>query len=179
MRRTARGAWKAAQGGGTLLLALVLACNLYLIAMERIAGREAPTLFGWSMAVVVSGSMEPALRVDDLILNHAQRSYGPGDIITFHSGSSLTTHRIAAVTPEGYVIRGDANNAADPDPVAEEAVVGRVVGRVPQVGRALRLLKTPLGMTLLVFAGFLMLRPPFFREKRGEPAGREEPNEKE
>ena len=95
---------KIIQWAVTLLLAFLLACNLYLLAMEHFAGVTCPTVFGYSTAVILSGSMEPALSVDDLILNHAQDHYEEGDIITFRTDNSLTTHRIVAVTAEGSVI---------------------------------------------------------------------------
>lgn len=153
----------------TVALALLLAANLYLIFMQRVAGVPHPTIGGFSVAVVASGSMEPALSVDDMILNRAQKQYQVGDIITFAKGASLTTHRIVAITEEGYRTRGDANNAADPDPVAPRQVVGRVVGKLPGVGRLQTALKTPLGMTLLLFAGVILLELPFFfRGQRNE-----------
>lgn len=145
-----------------LSLAWLLGCNLYLIMMHHVMGAENPTIFGYSTAVVASGSMEPALSVDDLIINHAQNHYAKGDIITFQNGNSLTTHRIVAITEEGYVTKGDANNAADLDVVSEDAVVGRVVMMIPYLGNILFILKTPLGMTLLIFAGLLIIELPFF-----------------
>lgn len=151
----------------TIVLALLLAANLYLIFMQRVAGVPHPTIGGYSVAVVASGSMEPALSVDDLILNHARDQYAEGDIITFSSGNSLTTHRIVAITRQGYVTQGDANNTHDPDTVPPQAVVGCVVARIPFLGKGIVFLKTPLGMTLLVLTGFLMIGLLLYGEERG------------
>lgn len=145
----------------TALLALLLACNVYLIFARQVLGIAHPTVFGYSAAVVVSGSMEPALSVDDMVLNHAQDHYQVGDIITFAKGDSLTTHRVVTVSGTDYLTRGDANNAPDPDSVPQQNVVGRVIAVIPGVGRLFFALKTPLGLTLLVFVGFLLLELPF------------------
>lgn len=177
MRRVLSAAGTVLQAAATVLLALLLAGNLYLIGMERLAGVENPTIFGYSVAVVASGSMEPALSVDDLIVNHRQADYAVGDIITFRSGSSLTTHRVTAVTEAGYLTQGDANNAADLDTASPDAVVGRVVGKIPHVGRALAFLKTPFGMMVLVFAGFLIVELPFLFQRRRDHANEEGSNE--
>lgn len=158
----------------TLSLALLLVCNLYLILMERVMGVQHPTVWGYSAAVVASGSMQPALLVEDLIVNHAQDSYCEGDIITFRDGGSLTTHRIVEVTDEGYVTQGDANNTADPDLVPPDAVIGRVVGRIPGIGRAISLLRTPFGMLFLIFAGLLLIGLPFFFQRQREQTDGEE-----
>lgn len=143
-------------------LVLVIGCSVYLIAAERIGGVENPTVFGYSTAVVMSGSMEPALSVGDLIFNHAQDGYAVGDVITFDGGANLTTHRIVEAADGGYVTRGDANNAADPDVVPPEAVVGKVVATISHVGDAVLFLRSPIGLSILLFAGFLILWLPSF-----------------
>lgn len=172
MRRVLSAVGAVLQAAVTVLLALLLAGNLYLIGMERLAGAEPPAIFGYSVAVVASGSMEPALSVDDLIVSHRQADYAVGDIITFRSGGSLTTHRVTAVTEAGYGTRGDANNADDPAVTPPEAVVGRVVAVVPGLGRFLAALKTPLGLTSLVLLGCIILGLPALL--RREQAGGEE-----
>ena len=173
MLSVCRWVGRVLQVGCTALLALLLACNLYLIAMEHIFGVESPTIFGYSSAIVVSGSMEPALSVDDWIVNHAQESYLEGDIITFHSGESLTTHRIVAVDAAGFVTQGDANNAADVGTVAPEQVVGKVVWRIPSVGGVIEYFKTPFGMMAFLFAGVLLIELSFLLQRRNEMDGDE------
>lgn len=162
MKKVLRYVGKSVQILITVLLAALLVCNLYLVVLNRVMGVEHPTIFGYSTVVVSSGSMEPALSVDDFIINHTQDHYEEGDIITFQTGNSLTTHRIVEVSEEGYVTQGDANNAVDLDVVPPSAVVGRVVVSVPLIGHLLAFLKTPLGMMLLVFLGFLLIELPFF-----------------
>lgn len=174
MQKILRCTGKTAQVLLTVLLAFLLVCNLYLIIMERIMGVEHPAIFGYSTAVVASGSMEPALSVDDLILNHTEDSYEEGDIITFQNGDSLTTHRIVEVTDEGYVTQGDANNTTDLDVVPFKAVIGRVVWAIPYVGSVLAFLKTPLGMVILIFTGLCIIELPFFLQRRREQTDGEE-----
>lgn len=157
----------AVQWAVTLLLALLLGCNLYLLGCKHLGGEEDPSIFGYTVAVIASGSMEPALQVDDLIFSHAQPVYQTGDIITFRTENSLTTHRIAAVTGAGcYITKGDANNAADPDPVPPEAVLGRVVWRIPYIGRGIVLLRTPLGMLGMLLAAFALIEFPLLLQKQ-------------
>ena len=175
MTKILRCAGRIARLAITLLLAALLVCNLYLIIMERVVGKEHPTLLGYSVAVVASGSMEPALSVGDLIVNHVQDAYRENDIITFQSGNSLTTHRIVAVTDAGYTTRGDANNAVDPQIVPPESVVGQVVARVAHVGNAIAFFKTPLGLAALIFSGLLMIELPFVLQRSKGQAGGEEP----
>ena len=54
-------------------------------------------------------------------------------------------------------------------PWPPQEVVGRVVGSLPGIGGLLAVLKTPLGMTLLLFVGLILLELPFFfRGQRNE-----------
>lgn len=88
----------------TTLLAVLLLGNLYLLAAEKLFGISNPTFFGFTTAIVNSGSMEPALKVDDLILIHAQDGYEQGDVITYQSDGGLVTHRIVEIRTEGFVL---------------------------------------------------------------------------
>lgn len=150
----------------TVLLALLLICNLYTIAARFLWDDPNPTVFGYSTAVVISGSMSGTIEVNDMVVIHAEDSYAPGDVITFRSGESLVTHRLLEQTVEGYITKGDANNAPDLDPVSAENVEGKVVLVIPGVGRIMELLRTPLGMMLLVVVGFFLYQIPVWLDRR-------------
>ena len=45
----------------TVILALLLAANVYVIAARAVTGEAQPTVLGFSAAVVVTGSMSPAI----------------------------------------------------------------------------------------------------------------------
>ena len=129
--RVIRLAWRVLGWAISALLAVLLLCNLYTIAMRYFAGAVQPSVFGWSWAVVISGSMAPEIEVNDMVIVHEQDSYAPGDIITYESGSSVVTHRIIARTADGYITKGDSNNTEDMYPVPESAVIGAVAYVVP------------------------------------------------
>ena len=155
----------------TVLLALLLIANLYTIAVRSITGKPQPAVFGWSWAVVISGSMEPEISVNDLIVVREQDSYHVGDIITYESGSSVVTHRIVAETEQGFTTKGDSNNTEDPKSVPHGAVVGRVVYVIPGIGLLIEYLRTPLGMTCMVLIGFLLIEIPYLRDRRKNEKG--------
>lgn len=145
------------------VLSFILACNLYFIIGKAVTG-EHPTLLGWSSAVVVSGSMSPAIEVDDMVILHSQDAYTRGDIIMYKDGSSFVTHRVEEVTESGYITKGDANNTVDP-PVHADCVVGKTVFVIPKVGRLTAALQTPLGMCVLVLVGIALVQAPDIIEK--------------
>lgn len=142
----------------TVVLVLILCANLYTIVCRSFLGVQMPTVFGYSNAVVVSGSMEPTIHVNDMIIVHAQKDYQVGDIVTYLPKESVTpvTHRIVEKNGDKVTTQGDANNGADPEIEAEQ-IVGKVVTTIPRIGAAIEWMSTPFGMMVLVLAGFAIV----------------------
>ncbi len=161
MRRAARLAGKIGGGVVTAALAVLLAANLYVLAAQRLGVKD-PAVLGLRSAVVLTGSMSGAIEPDDLVVTHAETAYAAGDIIMFRSGGHTVTHRITAVTEEGYRTKGDANNTEDAAVTPPEDVLGRVIAVIPGAGQedAVRFLRTPLGMLCLVLVLPLAIRLP-------------------
>lgn len=135
-----------------VLLALLLAANMYRIAAERLLHIKNPTMFGYSAAVVLTGSMSGTIEPNDLIVTRGQAEYRQGDVITYANPYSTVTHRIVQITDEGYRTKGDANNTEDSETVLPEQVIGRVVLTVPKIGGVILFLKSPLGMLCMLAA---------------------------
>lgn len=150
----------------TLLLIFWLICNIYMIAAKKITGSMSADIFGLSVAVVASGSMEPALSVDDVIIIKKQENYAEGDIITFEQGSSLVTHRIVGESQNNFITKGDANNVPDAKEVEMDDVVGKTVFVIPMAGKLISFFRTPLGMMLIVFVGLFLLGIPVVSNKK-------------
>ncbi len=155
-----------------ILLTFLLLSNLYMMSAKIILKDKSPTLFGFSWAVVLSGSMEPEISLDDLIISKEQDSYEVGDIITFESGKSFTTHRIVGKEEGGYITKGDANNTEDALPVGQENIVGKVFYTIPKIGLVLGYLKTPMGLMCMVLLGIMMIEVPYLWENRKNEQGK-------
>jgi signal peptidase len=108
--------------------------------------------------------MAPTIRTGDLIIDDPVPAWQTahlrvGEIISFTvaSGESqrVFTHRIVAVNAGAggvtYTTKGDANDAPDIDRVAPADVVGSYRWRIPDGGYALRALRQPLVIALLLF----------------------------
>lgn len=149
----------------TALLVVFIIGNGYFFIMDRVLNNEDTSVFGYSLAIVTSGSMEPTIGIDDLIIIHDEESYDIGDIITFNNHGSSVTHRIIDHNENGFVTKGDANNAADLDTVAIKDISGKVVLVLPVIGKFVMFLKTPLGMMILMFIGVILILYPFYQRQ--------------
>lgn len=134
------------------VMLLLVVFNGYKLIQRYVYGNGMPTVFGYGSAVVVSGSMEPELRINDLVIVKAQQGYELGDVIMFYDSSAgaYVTHRIVSVSAEGFGTQGDANNAPDQYLVPTDAVVGKVVGAMSGAGNVVSFLQSPAGMLACV-----------------------------
>lgn len=158
-RRPARFPAAAIRIAGNLLFAVLLlfltGAVLFLI-QGKFSG-EAPSLFGYQIYAVLSGSMSPAFDTGSVVFVRPvdPQTIEVGDVITFTGGGDhLTTHRVVDIDDsEGIVFttRGDANNVNDPNPVPVERLVGRVCGAAPYLGYMMGFVRTRQGLIILVF----------------------------
>lgn len=138
-----------------LLITVTLIGNICIVAAKNIFGQKNPTIFGFSSAIVLTGSMSGSIEPNDVVVTQKQDGYAVGDIITFDSEGTSVTHRIIAVDDEGYHTKGDANNTADRLTASQESVTGKVVLVIPRIGALLRFVRTPIG--ILCFLAFTAL----------------------
>lgn len=146
------------------VLGVILGVNAYLANARGLGGNQLPMPFGIGVAVVLSGSMEPTLGINDVIFVRETDSYEVGDIVVYQSGQTLIVHRIIAKDGENLITQGDANNTADA-PIVRYAVKGEVIARIPAVGMAVNALKTPAGILIVLIAAFALTELSFRKEK--------------
>jgi signal peptidase I len=121
--------------------------------------------FGWRMDAVMSGSMEPQLKVGSLVTTRPVefKDIKIGDTITFYCplDKEMISHRVTAVesgTLSYFRTKGDANDDPDPFIVPVQNVVGRVCFHILYLGYATQFIKTPLGMLLtLCIPGLILI----------------------
>ena len=118
--------------GTIVLVLLILACLPLTI----------PRLAGYSLYTVISGSMEPEIPVDSLVLVRGTDpvSVEEGDVIAFYGAdgsSAVITRRVVSNSPAvgEFTTKGDANAERDMNPVSYENFIGKVEHVIPGVGR--------------------------------------------
>ena len=111
-----------------LLVALAAACCYFIIA-RVVMENPHPALFGYSVARIITGSMEPTISVNDIVITKSQKEYNKDDIVSYVLDRHSITHRIVDITPEGrYITQGDANNSIDsPKGTALKNIKGKVI----------------------------------------------------
>jgi signal peptidase I len=113
------------------------------IAVGVVAAFALSIPLGYRSLTVLSGSMEPAIHVGDVVM---ERSLPPaevrvGDVVTFRDPddpSTLVTHRVRSVRIHDgqvdVVTKGDANNTVERWTIPVDGRLGVVRARIPRVG---------------------------------------------
>lgn len=148
--------WKRICGGVVwTILCLVFAFILVMTvtaAVARAKGDRAEFL-GYGLFVVVSGSMEPEIKIDDIIITKkaAQNKIKVGDDIAFFSSSlnMVITHRVVEVTANGYITQGLQNNVVDGE-IRYSDVIGKVVLKSAFFGQVYKLVGSRYGFLFVI-----------------------------
>ena len=161
---------KAANAARIILLvflAALLGTLVYHANATYVTGNAVPMPLGFGCAVVLSGSMEPALSRGDLLVVVPSEAYEVDDIVVYQDGHMPVVHRIIAVQGKTVTTMGDANSSAD-KPINVSAIKGRVVLAIPLIGYAVNVLKTPFGILFVLGASVVLMERSFIRDKREE-----------
>ncbi len=140
------------------LCGMILGVNVYLLNARNLMHNMMPMPFGYGVAVVLSGSMEPTFSAGDLIVVEQMDDYVVGDIVVYQDRSSLVVHRIVEMG-EQVVTKGDANNIED-SAIELSAIKGKVLFWIPGIGNIVSFLKTPIGICLIILVAIALIEIP-------------------
>ena len=140
-----------------LLFGLFLVISLtylFIVITPKIFKNFYP--FGIRVAVVLTGSMEPTLNINDFVIIKKPVSFEVGDIISYQSSDTKNDvmHRVISINGDEIQTRGDANNTVDA-PIDRSQVTGVYVGKIKYVGKVISFFTSPFGFGLIVV--FLMV----------------------
>lgn len=145
-------------------IGLIIGLFLYNQNAKGILGDRMPMPFGYGMAVVLSGSMEDRLSVDDLVIIKATDDYAVNDIVVYQDGGSLVIHRIIEMDGDSVTTKGDANNTAD-EPIDKSQIKGVLIFNIPKIGAAVHIMKQPVFMIVMLAAAIILIELSYAKEK--------------
>lgn len=157
----------------TAIVIMVVLCAVFLMGSR---------LIGFQAYSVLSGSMEPAYSVGDLLYvwEKDPEDIKVGDTITFvlNEDLDLATHRVESIDAEKrlFITKGDANDNADQKPVKFENYKGITIFSLPLLGYVSNFIQNPPGLYitigLAVLLAIVVFLPDLLKKKKGkdEPA---------
>lgn len=152
MGKRKRNSGKREAGGRAGGVCCIVGTAIIVIVIVLCAMLVVPGVFGFHMYNVISGSMEPALKVGSLIYvkEGKPEDVKDKDIIAYYGSgedSGIITHRVVRnnVTAGSFRTKGDANDAEDPMLIPYENYIGGVAFKIPYMGKVLTIMTSLYG----------------------------------
>ena len=135
---------------------------------------------GLRLCAVQSGSMEPNIPTYSLCLISTRYDYDSlqvGDIVVYNRPYDhlQVVHRIVAILDEGIITKGDANATDDGLLLTESDIYGVYLCHIPGAGLAANLIRTPVGIVVILAIVVLLLVSDARPQKRSKD-GNNTPN---
>lgn len=96
-----------------------------------------PCLWGHKPLVVISGSMEPTLKVGGILYYEKidLKDFKIDDILVYKTKDHIISHRIVDIVDDGFITKGDANNSIDNNLINKNQVLGKGTDwSIPYIG---------------------------------------------
>jgi len=135
----------------------------YFVSLKIYEKNPTSKLPKFGLYTIISPSMEPEIKVYDVVVDlnlFDANNIKKGDVITFISNSNISkgltvTHRVVEIIDndngtKSYVTKGDNNLKADGATVEESDILGKVLFKIPQLGRVQFLLANKFGWILVI-----------------------------
>ena len=138
----------------TMLVFLILILIIFAKVKMMVKGEEYFNMFGYSVFGVASGSMEPEIHQNDMIIIKKSKEYVKGDIVTFKENNAYITHRIITVNENNIITKGDANNTSDVA-ITKDRIIGKVIKVFSNAGVWHKVFKTPI-IIIMIFVTLIL-----------------------
>ncbi|MBR3133054.1 MAG: signal peptidase I [Clostridia bacterium] len=126
-----------------LIVFILLFTICYIMFSKIILKKDKVSVLGYNFYVILSGSMEPKININDIVIIKNTKDIKEDDIIAFQDNGHITVHRVIEEKKDldnnkkVYITKGDNNNTRDEAPVTESIVEGKYVGKIPLIGWAI------------------------------------------
>ena len=140
------------------LFLLVSLTYLFIVISPKIFKGFYP--FGIKCAVVMTGSMEPTIKIDDFVIIKRPKEIKVNDIVAYKEKDSKSEilHRVVKIKDDEVITKGDANNTED-NPINRDQITGIYIGRIKYIGKIISFVSKPIVfsiiITLLVISMFI------------------------
>ena len=150
-----------------IIIIPIIIYDLFLIVQTIIRPGVTPDFFGIKTFSIVSGSMEPTINIDDIVIIKKvdKKELTKDDIISFRINNEIITHRIIDKELKNgilfYITKGDNNEVPDIHNVKYSQIEGKYIGKIPKAGKILTLLKNKkifFTIIILLILSFILQR---------------------
>ena len=140
-----------------VIISSILIFVVLIILLLNIFSALRLSLFGYRLFQVQTGSMEPKIKINDLIIIKEKRNYKKNDIVTYKDeNNNYVTHRIVKITKKEVIAKGDANNTED-KPISKNKIIGKVVFKFRFINIVNKILRNYIVLTAIFIMSILVI----------------------
>ena len=131
------------------LFLLVSLAYLFVVISPRIFTGFYP--FGIKAAVVMTGSMEPTININDFVILNRPKDIKVNDIVSYKAKSNKNEilHRVISINNDEVITKGDANNTED-KPINKNQITGVYIGKIKYVGKIISFISKPIVFAIII-----------------------------
>lgn len=139
-----------------IIIIPTLIYNFTLFVKSYISPLEIPDFLGFKSFVIISASMEPTIMTGDAIFvkDVNKSEIKKRDIISFHEGDDIITHRITKITKNKgvteYTTKGDNNRNEDREKVIYDNIEGVYQFKINGFGKIIEIIKNKITLVALL-----------------------------
>ena len=146
-----------------VLVFLGLFFAYYFVSLKAYEKNPTVKIPKFGLYTIISPSMDPTIKVYDVVVDlnvFNEKNIKVGDIITFISNSNVSkglivTHRVVDIKnnadgTRSYFTKGDNNDKTDQSTVNYNDILGKVLFKIPQLGRVQFLIANKMGLILVI-----------------------------
>ncbi len=131
------------------LFLLVSLAYLFVVISPRIFTGFYP--FGIKAAVVMTGSMEPTININDFVILNRPKDIKVNDIVSYKDkdNKNEVLHRVVSINNDEIITKGDANNVTD-EPINRNQITGVYIGKIKYLGKIISLINKPIVFATII-----------------------------
>ena len=113
------------------IIIFIIILVIYVGYLKYIKKEDSINILGYRQYMVMTGSMEPTLKVGGMAVINPRLEVQTGDIAMYKMGEGYIIHRVIRIEGDNYYFKGD--NVQDEDsfnPIHKDELIGPVVIRI-------------------------------------------------
>lgn len=110
---------------------------------------------GYRISIILTGSMEPELKINDMVLIKKTDKFKENDIVVYKNKNIETIHRVIEINDDEVITKGDNNNQKDV-PIKKEQITGKYIRTIPG-GKILAFFRIPEVMLVAIIIATIVL----------------------
>lgn len=158
---------------GICFIVLILLTYVFIVISPRIFAGFYP--FGIKTAIVLTGSMEPEIEINDFVIMKKPDNFTVGDIVSYREDSvrDEVLHRIIKIDGDKIITKGDANNTND-EPIEKSQITGVYIGKIGGFGKIISFITRPIVFSIIITGLFVLFSIPDMKKSKDKKGSNHE-----